>query len=136
MWPDGFYGLSKAFGENPARLYFDRWGIETASLRIGSSFPEPIHRRMLSSWLAYDDLERLVSAALTAPRVGHSVIHGVSDNLCRWWNSDSASHIGFKQQQSSEPFTAAVEARAQPADPASPVVRYQGGNFVAEGPHG
>ncbi|MGL4232225.1 MAG: NAD-dependent epimerase/dehydratase family protein, partial [Casimicrobium sp.] len=64
--PDGFYGLSKAFGENCAQLYWDRWGIETVSLRIGSSFPEPKDRRMLSTWLSYDDLERLVVAALTA----------------------------------------------------------------------
>ena len=27
--PDGHYGLSKAFGENLSRFYFDRYGIET-----------------------------------------------------------------------------------------------------------
>ena len=54
--PDGLYGLSKAFGENLSRLYFDRYGIETACVRIGSSFPEPVDRRMLATWLSYDDL--------------------------------------------------------------------------------
>ena len=72
MRPDGHYGLSKAFGENLAQFYFDRYGIETVSLRIGSSFPEPKDRRMLATWLSYDDLERLVVASLTAPVVGHS----------------------------------------------------------------
>ena len=48
--PDGFYGLSKAFGEDVAEMYWHRWGIETVSLRIGSSFPEPRDRRMLSTW--------------------------------------------------------------------------------------
>ena len=80
MRPDGHYGLSKAFGENLARFYFDRYGIETVCLRIGSSFPEPKDRRMLATWLSYDDLERLVVASLTAPVVGHSVVYGVSDN--------------------------------------------------------
>src|SRR5690349_20271744 len=28
--PDGFYGVSKAFGESLSRFYFDRYGIETA----------------------------------------------------------------------------------------------------------
>src|SRR5205823_4971279 len=65
MRPDGLYGISKAFGENLSRYYFDRYGIETACLRIGSSFPEPRDRRMLSTWLSYDDLERLVLACLT-----------------------------------------------------------------------
>src|SRR5689334_1798784 len=45
MRPDGHYGLSKAFGENHAQFYFDRYGLETVSLRIGSSFPEPKDRR-------------------------------------------------------------------------------------------
>ncbi|MES1163828.1 MAG: NAD(P)-dependent oxidoreductase, partial [Rhizobacter sp.] len=45
MRPDGHYGLSKAFGENLAQFYFDRYGVETVSLRIGSSFPEPADRR-------------------------------------------------------------------------------------------
>ena len=55
MRPDGFYGLSKAFGENLAQLYLDRYGIETVSLRIGSSFAEPKDRRMLATWMSFDD---------------------------------------------------------------------------------
>ena len=54
--PDGYYGLSKAFGENLARFYYDRYGIETVAIRIGSSFPEPKDRRMLATWMSYDDL--------------------------------------------------------------------------------
>ena len=76
MRPDGHYGLSKAFGENLAQFYFDRYGLETVSLRIGSSFPEPKDRRMLATWMSYDDLERLVMSSLTAPVVGHTVIYG------------------------------------------------------------
>ena len=63
--PDGLYGLSKAFGEDLSRLYFDRYGIETACVRIGSSFPEPRDRRMLATWLSFDDLHRLITACLT-----------------------------------------------------------------------
>jgi uronate dehydrogenase len=111
--PDGYYGLSKAFGENLAQFYFDRWGIETVSLRIGSSFPEPKDRRMLATWLSYDDLERLVVSALTAPAVGHTVVYGMSDNRLTWWDNTSARHVGFRPQDSSEPFRAAVEARQQ-----------------------
>src|SRR5204863_9840105 len=33
--PDGLYGVSKCFGENLSRFYFDRHGIETVCLRIG-----------------------------------------------------------------------------------------------------
>jgi uronate dehydrogenase len=135
MRPDGHYGLSKAFGENLAQFYFDRYGIETVSLRIGSSFPEPADRRMLATWMSYDDLERLVVAALGAPVVGHSVIYGMSDNTTTWWDNTLARHIGYRPQDSSEPFRAAAEARQPVVDPTDPVARFQGGGFVTKGPY-
>lgn len=134
MRPDGHYGLSKAYGENLAQFYFDRYGIETVSLRIGSSFPEPKDRRMLATWMSYDDLERLVVASLTAPVVGHSVIYGMSDNATTWWDNAAARHIGYRPQDSSEQFRAAVEARQAPLDFNDPAVLYQGGTFVRTGP--
>jgi len=133
--PDGLYGVSKAFGENLSRFYFDRYGIETVCLRIGSAFPEPKDRRMLATWLSYDDLERLVLASLSTPVAGHSVVFGLSDNTVRWWDNRHAAHLGYRPQDSSEPFRAAVQAR-QPAwlDGRDPVVMYQGGGFVRIGP--
>jgi uronate dehydrogenase len=132
--PDGYYGLSKAFGENLSRFYFDRYAIETVCLRIGSSFPEPKDRRMLASWLSYDDLERLVVASLAAPAVGHTVIYGMSDNRLTWWDNTSARHVGFRAEDSSEPFRAAVEARQPAIDLADPAAVFQGGGFVKQGP--
>lgn len=132
--PDGFYGLSKAFGENMAQLYFDRWGIETVSLRIGSSFAEPVDRRMLATWMSFDDFERLIVASLTAPIVGHTIIYGMSDNATTWWDNTHAKHIGYRPQDSSEVFREAVEARQQTIDRKDPVALYQGGGFVVKGP--
>ena len=132
--PDGLYGLSKAFGENLARFYFDRHGIETACLRIGSSFAEPKDRRMLATWMSFDDLERLVVSCLTAPLVGYSVVYGMSNNRTQWWDNTKAKHLGYVPQDSSEPFRAAVEARQPPLDYNDPAVLYQGGAFVRTGP--
>lgn len=132
--PDGLYGVSKAFGENLARLYFDRHGIETVCIRIGSSFPEPKDRRMLATWLSYDDLERLVVACLTAPVAGYSVVYGVSANRTRWWDNTKAAHLGWIPQDSSEPFRVAVEARQPALDASDPAVIFQGGAFVRTGP--
>ena len=134
MRPDGHYGLSKAFGENVARFYFDRYGIESVCLRIGSSFAEPRDRRMLATWLSYDDLERLVVASLTAPVVGCSIVYGVSDNTATWWDNTSASHLGFRPQDSSERFRAAAEARQPALDSRDPATIFQGGAFVKQGP--
>jgi uronate dehydrogenase len=132
--PDGYYGVSKAFGENLSRFYFDRYGIETVCLRIGSSFPEPKDRRMLATWLSYDDLERLVLASLTAPVVGHSIVYGMSDNDRTWWDNTPARHIGFRPQDSSEPYRAAREAAQPTLDLKDPAVLLQGGAYVRMGP--
>ncbi|MEO8153943.1 MAG: NAD(P)-dependent oxidoreductase [Rhizobacter sp.] len=136
MRPDSMYGVSKAFGENLSRFYYDRYGIETVCLRIGSSFPAPQDRRMLATWLSFDDLERAIVASLTAPLVGHSVMYGVSDNTTIWWDNTSAHHIGYRPQDSSEPFRAAVEAKQPTQDLSDPAVVFQGGGFVTKGPLG
>lgn len=133
--PDGYYGLSKSYGEDMASFYFDRYGIETVSIRIGSSFPEPANRRMMSTWLSYDDLTHLLERCLYAPNVGHTVVYGMSNNRDVWWDNSQAAHLGFKPKDSSEMFRDKVEAQPMPAadDPAR---IYQGGAFVAAGPFG
>jgi uronate dehydrogenase len=133
--PDGYYGLSKSFGEDMAQFYFDRWGIETVSIRIGSSFPEPLNRRMMSSWLSYDDLTALIEKALFTPDVKHTVVFGMSANRDVWWDNSQAAHLGFVAQDSSEPFRAKVEAQP-PVAPDDPNAIYQGGAFTAQGPFG
>ena len=132
--PDGLYGLSKAFGEDLSRLYFDRYGIETACVRIGSSFPEPRDRRMLATWMSYDDLHRLITACLTTPVLGHSIIYGTSDNAVSWYDNHLARHIGYRPQDSSDVFRDAVYARTPEPDLQDPAVQFQGGGFVKIGP--
>jgi len=131
--PDGYYGLSKSYGEDLSRFYFDRYGIETACLRIGSSFPEPKDRRMLVTWLSYRDLTELVRCCLAAPNLGHTIVYGVSANRDKWWDNRKAAHLGFQPRDSSEPFRGRVEAQPVP-DADDPARHYQGGAFVKMGP--
>jgi uronate dehydrogenase len=132
--PDGLYGVSKAFGEDISRMYFDRYGIETACMRIGSSTPEPTDRRMLSTWLSHDDLHRLITACLTAPVVGHTIIYGTSDNASSWYDNRLASHIGYKPQDSSDSYRETVYAHTSPPDLTDIVALHQGGAFLKLGP--
>lgn len=128
--PDGLYGLSKCFVEDLGRLYWDKFGIESAALRIFSSFPEPADRRMLWSWLAFDDCVRLVTAALTAPRVGFTVSFGLSDNAVKPVDNRLADHLGYRPQENTERFRAAMEAKTPVPDPKAPAVQCLGGWFV------
>lgn len=134
--PDSLYGVSKAFGEDLSRFYFDRYGIETACVRIGSSFAEPKDRRMLASWLSFDDLHRLITACLTTPVLGHSIVFGVSDNAVTWYDNRCAHHIGYEPHDNSNVFRDAVYARTPVPDLTRPEVQFQGGGFVVAGPFG
>ncbi|MFC5609825.1 NAD-dependent epimerase/dehydratase family protein [Variovorax soli] len=133
--PDGYYGLSKSFGEDMAQFYYDRYGIETVSIRIGSSFPEPANRRMMSTWLSYRDLTTLIEKSLFTPGVKHTVVYGASANRDVWWDNSAAAHLGFAPQDSSEVFRDKVEAQP-PVAPTDPNAIYQGGAFTAQGPFG
>jgi uronate dehydrogenase len=133
MRPDTMYGVSKAFGELLSRFYFDRYGIETVCLRIGSAYSEPLDRRMMSTFLSFDDLTELVRCGLFAKNVGHTVVYGVSDNKVSWWDNTKASHLGFVPKDSSEPFRAKVEA-APPIEKDDAMAVFQGGRFVNCGP--
>jgi uronate dehydrogenase len=131
--PDTLYGLSKCFVEDLAKLYFDKFGIESALLRINSCYPEPADRRHLATWLSFPDLVQLVSRCLLAERVGWTVVYGISDNRERFFSNEKASHLGYQPRDSAEDHREKVEAQAPLGDPRDPAVEYVGGFLVAMG---
>ena len=105
--PDGYYGLSKAYGELMGRMYWFKHGVENINVRIGSCFPEPVDARMLSTWLSYADLTRLVMRATLAEKTGSCVIWGASNNARTYWRHDSRQELGW------QPARTATEALAE-----------------------
>lgn len=126
--PDGYYGLAKAYGELMGRLYWDKHGVESVFLRIGSCRPEPVNARMLATWLSYPDLCRLVERAVLAERVGCAVIWGASANSRSFWGRDARARLGWAPQDSADPFADRLAA-AVSDDPIEE--RYQGGPYCA-----
>ena len=102
--PDGLYGVSKVFGEAIASMYFDKYGIESALVRIGSCFPEPRNTRMLSTWLSFDDLIRLIECVFRVPVLGCPVIYGVSNNDAAWWDNSAVQYLGWQPQDNAEHY--------------------------------
>ena len=43
--PDGYYGLSKAYGELMGRTYWFKHGVESVNIRIGSATPRTGERQ-------------------------------------------------------------------------------------------
>ncbi|MFI6086411.1 NAD-dependent epimerase/dehydratase family protein [Streptomyces sp. NPDC051218] len=132
--PDTFYGLSKSFGEDLAQFYWDKHGVETVSVRIGSCFLEPTSVRMLSVWMSPGDGARLFHAALTASAVGHAVVYGSSANTRLWWDLSSARALGYSPQDDSEQYAEKLVAEQGELDPANPDHANLGGHFCTNPP--
>lgn len=93
--PDSLYGLSKAFAEQVGQYYWDKYGLESVGLRIGAVRPVPGQTRERYVWMSEPDYLRLIEASMTAPRVEHSLVWGVSNNDAAWWDNADARHLGF-----------------------------------------
>jgi len=132
--PDCLYGVTKCFGEALSRYYFDRFGLETVCMRIGSSFEAPKNPRMLVTYLSYRDFIELVRCALFTNRVGHAIVYGVSDNRVKWVDNTKAAFLGFRPQDSSIDYEHRFPVAAPSQEYNDPTQRFQGGPFVLAGP--
>lgn len=128
--PDGFYGLSKMWGEGVARMYWDKHGIEGICLRIGSALPRPTEPRHLSTWLGHEDLLQLMLRCIETPAIGYLVAWGVSANTRSYWDNSGAARLGYHPTQNAEDFAQEVLSRPNPLDDVAQ--RYQGGGFVTQ----
>jgi uronate dehydrogenase len=127
--PDGFYGLSKVWGEAMARMYWDKHGIEGISLRIGTAMGRPPeNERHLSSWMGDEDLVQLVMRCIEAEHVGYAAVWGISNNTRAWYDLSEGNAIGYAPTQNAEDWAADVLQRPNPLDPVAQ--RFQGGPFV------
>jgi uronate dehydrogenase len=126
--PDGFYGLSKVWGEAMARMYWDKHGIEAICVRIGSTLEKPTEFRQLSTWLGYEDFFQLMMQCITVPEIGYLVVWGVSNNTRSYWSNAGAERLGYRPVQNAEDYAAEILQQPNPLDPIAQ--QYQGGGFV------
>jgi uronate dehydrogenase len=131
---DGYYGLSKVWGEALSRFYWDRFGIETVCLRIGYCFPEPTTHRQMNTWVSLDDLVQLLRRSLTVPCVGHTIAFGVSDNPGRWWDDRHSRFLGYSPKDSSAQFPEPLQGAVDFSANEDITLKFQGGPFLNNGP--
>jgi uronate dehydrogenase len=131
--PDSLYGVSKCFGEAVARLYFDKFGIETAIVRIGSCFEEPREPRMLATWLSPDDFIGLIERVFSVPRLGCPIIYGASGNDESWWDNREVAWLGWRPKDNAERYRARFSADDVRQGGDRPAVIFQGGGFAEKG---
>ena len=108
--PDGFYGLSKCFTEDMARMYWDKKGVEGVCLRILSCTEPVSNARAIGSWLSYRDMIHLVERSITTPITGFLVAYGVSNNDRAPIDNTAAAVLGFRPQDNAEDFAEQIFA--------------------------
>ncbi len=119
--PDGFYGLSKVWGEAMARMYWDKHGIEGVSLRIGTTMGRPPENfRQLSTWMSTEDLVQLVMRAIDAENVGYAAVWGMSANTRSYYDLSEGNAIGYAADRERRRLGRRDPAAAEPAGPSSP----------------
>ena len=127
--PDGFYGLSKVWGEAMARMYWDKHGIEGISLRIGTTMGRPPENvRQLSTWMGTDDLVHLVMRSIEAEGVGYAAVWGISANTRAYYDLAQGNAIGYAPTQNAEDWAAEILKQPNPLDAVAQ--KFQGGQFV------
>jgi len=127
--PDGFYGLSKVWGEALARMYWDKHGIEGIALRIGTAMGRPPENaRQLSTWMGTEDLVRLVMRSIEASDVSFAAVWGISANERAYYDLAEGNAIGYEPRQHADQW--ALEVLGQPNPLSAIEQQFQGGQFV------
>ena len=114
--PDSLYGAFKVYGETILRNYFDRHGIRSVSMRIGTYRTLPIDQRSLATWLSPGDVARLVDASLRHPDPGCLVVNGYSANTRLKVANDEWKFLGYAPKDNAEDHIAMLRANGIDVD--------------------
>jgi uronate dehydrogenase len=105
--PDGFYGLSKVFGEAVCALYARRFGLRTLIIRIGNADPEIVDGRRERMWISGRDLVQLLGLGIEHPGIGCEVVHGASICPDPFFPDPVAHRLGYRPQDRADGHRAA-----------------------------
>lgn len=108
--PDGYYGISKVFGESVLRYHAEKHGITGVSVRIGSFRPQPGNERELATWLSPRDCASLFARALVAPLEGYFHPLGFSRNTRLEIDDPHWAALGYAPEDDGEAYAAEVPA--------------------------
>lgn len=101
--PDGFYGVSKAFGEAIGSYYNDYHDLSSIHLRIGwvISTDDPTFSPFaLSLWLSHRDTAQIVMRCIEAPAsLRYGIYYATSDNLWKIFDITRAKEeLGYSPE--------------------------------------
>jgi uronate dehydrogenase len=118
--PDSLYGVFKVWGETMLRNYYDRYydrhGIRSVSLRIGTFRAQPIDQRSLATWLSPADVAHLVDVSLRHPDPECMVVNGYSNNTRLKTCDANWLTLGYKPNDNAEDYRDALREKGVDVD--------------------
>ncbi|HWL51042.1 MAG TPA: NAD(P)-dependent oxidoreductase [Chthoniobacteraceae bacterium] len=104
--PLNFYACTKAFGENLAWVYHQRYGIEAYVLRLGQPFPRGVPQeeewkkspRSASNFTTFADIARSIDAALKVQEPAYGVFNVVSRSSFGHVDLSAGKGFGFEPE--------------------------------------
>jgi uronate dehydrogenase len=94
--PDGYYGLSKIFGEAACAMYAHRYGLRVLNIRIGNADPRVVDGRRERIWLSAPDMVQLVDLGMSAPDLTCETVYGVSICPEPLFDNAAAEALGYR----------------------------------------
>jgi uronate dehydrogenase len=125
--PDGFYGLSKAFGEAACALYSRRFSIRSLIIRIGNADPRATDGRRERLWISGRDLAQLIAIGLEHEDIDCTIVYGTSNCPDPFFPDEAARRLGYR------PLDHAADHRAAGFRPFSALGPEDGAAFIGGG---
>lgn len=100
--PDGFYGLSKLFGEDACALYAYKYGVKTLSIRIGNADKTVANARCKKIWVSGRDLAQLMRIGLENDTITSDIVYGISNCPNQFFQNKHAFELGYQPQDNSQ----------------------------------
>ena len=115
--PDSLYGAFKGCMERRSCAhYFDRHGIRSVSMRIGTYRTLPIDQRSLATWLSPGDVARLVDASLRHADPGCLIVNGYSANTRIKAPDSNWEFLGYHSKDNAEDHKEMLRAQGVDVD--------------------
>lgn len=100
--PDGWYGISKIWGESVMAYYADAYGLSTTSLRIGNTSESVADERRTHMWMSYRDMAGLMETCLQRRDGTHQAFFATTDCKAPYFDSSGVTRSGFSPKDPPE----------------------------------
>lgn len=115
--PDGWYGVSKVFGEAALAFLAHSHGFSAVSLRIGNANDTVLDERRTHMWISYRDLGEIVREAVDRRVPGHIAAYCTADCPSPFFDNTDLRAFDYALKDRIEDYLSEPDLLGAPAAP-------------------